>query len=359
MLNRFKEFVNRFNSLFSIPFLVCFLISLVSVKYTETKIADVLNLLLAIISVLYLGLLIFILCKKLMKNQILIWTLVLSLIFLILSYTLSITKETNASNLLFIIGIMLFESYILCEIISSCYSEKPNINKTVLLSLIFICVGFYSIYLCSYHMKDKTIFNALITMFSAIVGGSVTLAGVAWTVRDNERSRRQDFNDREISRKLEYKPYFYGKRLAEVDVRSWKHSIFINDGTKSFCRDKLLVTNINDDDEEVIYIESIFCVNTDHSNFIIEKVELMGECFEKYELIYKNDNFLLGIDKYFIKKKTEECKLKLYTKDLIGNKYVFNFELETYTTRNEDLIKKQISCNYLRLKNIYETNSIK
>ena len=149
MLNRFKEFVNKFNSLFSIPFLVCFLISLVSVKYTETKIAEVLNLLLAIISVLYLGLLIFILCKKLMKNQILIWTLVLSLVFLILSYTLTITKETTASNLLFIIGIMLFESYILCEIISSCYSEKPNINKTVLLSLIFIFVGFYSIYLCS------------------------------------------------------------------------------------------------------------------------------------------------------------------------------------------------------------------
>ena len=54
----------------------------------------------------------------------------------------------------------------------------------------FIILGFCSIYFKCYNEKD--LFNALVSIFAAIIGGAITLVGVAWTINDNKEDRRRE-----------------------------------------------------------------------------------------------------------------------------------------------------------------------
>ena len=58
--------------------------------------------------------------------------------------------------------------------------------------MIFVILGYISIYASSYSLEDNTIFNSLITLFSSIIGGGITLVGVAWTINHNKLEKRKE-----------------------------------------------------------------------------------------------------------------------------------------------------------------------
>ena len=105
--------------------------------------------------------------------------------------------DAKTADTLFIAGVIFFEIYSLFVIINGCLSENTNITKTIIFSLIFVILGYISIYASSYSLEDNTIFNSLITLFSSIIGGGITLVGVAWTINHNKLEKRKNKNKKQ------------------------------------------------------------------------------------------------------------------------------------------------------------------
>ena len=191
MKNKLNNLIKILNDYFAIPILGCFLLSAMSIQYSQSKFGLIINIVLSLFVVGYLSYIVYKLAKRTLKNHQLLWALVVSLVLLILSLIVMRT-DIEMSDTLFIIGIMFFEIYSLFVIINGCLSENTNITKTIIFSLIFVILGYISIYASSYGLEDNTIFNSLITLFSSIIGGGITLVGVAWTINHNKLEKRKE-----------------------------------------------------------------------------------------------------------------------------------------------------------------------
>ena len=64
-----------------------------------------------------------------------------------------------------------------------------------------IAIGAVLIYRFTWnHSQDNSLFIAVISIYAALIGGVLTLTGVAWTIRHSEAQRRND-------EKIKYRPY--------------------------------------------------------------------------------------------------------------------------------------------------------
>lgn len=89
------------------------------------------------------------------------------------------------------------------------HAKKSNFSKGGMLLDFVIGIGI-SIYLLYLVPNDKGLRDILIPVVSAVYGGLITLAGVAWTIKwTNENNLRQ--------RKEEAKPLFYGGAIPSSD----------------------------------------------------------------------------------------------------------------------------------------------
>jgi len=191
MKKKFETFIDKFNMYFAIPVIVCFLLSSLSIKYAQSIFGVILNVTICLVVVIFLSVLVYKLIKGTLKNSKLIWPLVVSLVLIILSLIV-LKTDAKTADTLFIAGVIFFEIYSLFVIINSCLSENTNITKTIIFSLIFVILGYISIYASSYGLEENTIFNSLMTLFSSIIGGGITLVGVAWTINHNKLEKRKE-----------------------------------------------------------------------------------------------------------------------------------------------------------------------
>lgn len=191
MKKKFETFIDKFNMYFAIPVIVCFLLSSLSIKYAQSIFGVILNVTICLVVVIFLSIIVYKLIKGTLKNSKLIWPLVVSLVLIILSLIV-LKTDAKTADTLFIAGVIFFEIYSLFVIINGCLSENTNITKTIIFSLIFVILGYISIYASSYGLEDNTIFNSLITLFSSIIGGGITLVGVAWTINHNKLEKRKE-----------------------------------------------------------------------------------------------------------------------------------------------------------------------
>ena len=334
MIKKIENFVDKFNSYFVLPLLVVFLLSYLRKEYSTSRVGVAINIVFSILFVAYLVLIIYKICKKTIKTQSLIWVLVTSLVLIVLSFVMSFGGNASISDIFFIAGVIFFEFYSLFVVIQCCFSEKTMITKAIIFSMIFIILGYYTIYLAAYEKSDNSMFNALISVFSAIIGGGITLIGVAWTIRNEAKERKEDQIEYNNVKKLEYKPYFSVKRIVDTG-RKRHHIIDLNNPKYGYILDFFFVNKIKED-EEIFIMEPIVCINTDHSNFMVKRVDFLDDSIYLDELINRNENFAFFNEKrFFIKNKEEQLKFRVYIEDFIGNEYKFDFLFE-YLRRSED-----------------------
>lgn len=351
MKEKLNKFIQNLNNYFAIPFLVYFLLSTMNMHYSQSKYGFIINIILSFFVVGYLSYIVYKLAKQAVKNHQLLWSLVVSLVLLILSLVV-IKTDVKISDILFIVGIIFFEIYSLFIIINSCLSTNPSVSRAVIFSLIFVILGYYTIYISSYGLENNTIFNSLVTIFSSIVGGGITLAGVAWTINNGLKTRKEDQLEVEKVKKLEFKPYFSAKRIIDTKRRI-NHIIDLYNGIDGYLIDYFYVTKLKKD-EEIVAVEPIVCINSDHSNFMVKKVDFNNYSVNFSELINKNENFAFYNDKrLFIKKKNDELMFKVYVEDLIGNQYKYDFVFD-YLNNYTDGPKGDIKYKYAVLKNVIE-----
>lgn len=148
---------------------------------------------------------------------------------------------------------------------------------------------------------DNTLFSAVVGLYAAILGGGLTLAGVAWTIKHNQKIRQED-------RKNEVKPFF--GLLNNLDVRVIK----ANEHVYHFF-------TCNNDSEKAIVGNF---VNTDKNCFILKKIIVAEKEYtpDSQYLVSKEEIFQIRIFEDEIP--DDDCKIILIVEDQNGNEWLYN-----------------------------------
>lgn len=201
MKEKFEKFLEKISNYLGFPMAIFVMLSVISIKLKNTKFSIVVDCIITACFVGYLTIVLTSIFKKIIKEKFMISMLIASSVLFVLSYILEFVKVDQISNTLFVAGVIFLEIYLLSIIINNCFYKSKNIGKIIIFSVAFIVLGFISIYLSCYNKTDNDLFNALITIFSALIGGAVTLVGVAWTINNSKEEKKQE----EIEK---CKPYF-------------------------------------------------------------------------------------------------------------------------------------------------------
>lgn len=227
----------------------------------------------------------------------------------------------------------------------------------------FIVFIFISVILL-YNISDNVLQNILITIYSAVVGGSLTLIGVLISIKNQEKIREEDVANEKIKENLKYKPYFSGNSNKYLKLN--EKSRFVIKTSKSFTHDEILTRPLNNNDE-IFYMYPIRFLNSDNSNFIIEKITINNEeCKQKNILINKNETFDIEGFKYIIDGKDNVPEIKIFIKDFLENRYLYKIKFKitkenlgynnngAWCTKNNDL--EMTSLIIENLEEIHDEN---
>lgn len=177
-------------------------------------------------------------------------------------------------------------------------------------------------------IPNECIQEIVLTIVSALIGGILTLVGVAWTIKDTNEKRQKDLERIENERKEEdRKKYVPFVNLYTNEVLIPDHNMDVLNLTFSISSEK-----------KKFRIEPFCLKNTDFTAFCITGVyfnDYVAECkpaayidkrwivkiFPKEDLVLPEDLFALGI----------------YAKDLLGNEY--RIPLDFYVDNTEKIAR--------------------
>ena len=280
--------------------------------YKESTFGLAVNIMLTAVFFAWIAIIIYKLCRRLTKIAI-IWPLIVSLVALITSFITLFAKEAFASNLAFIIGIIFMEVFLIYLIVCDAYDNKNRLSRVIISSILFVTLGYVTFFYSSYGLEDKTIFNSLISIFSAIVGGGLTLGGVAWTIKKSDNDKKQE----EIKKA---KPIFDFSPIFDQPV--------VVSGSK----------NCFPEDEEKGYVfdVSFLIDNSDLSTFKLKRI--MHD--DKWFALTTNTTVLPNRKIMLSFKINEPMNIFLEVEDGLENLYYYKIELVNIGSLNVQMIKR-------------------
>ena len=199
--NKLDNILDKANNYFFYPFVLLVSLTWLGQYYKETTFGFIIDVALTAMFFAWIGVCIYKLIRKTTKIAI-IWPLIISLVSLISSFITSFANQTFASDISFIVGMFFMEVFLIYLIVYDVYSKKNRISRIIIFSVLFVVLGYITIFYSSYGIGDNTIFNSLIGIFSAIVGGGLTLGGVAWTIKHEKEEKK-------LEEKLKAKPVVF------------------------------------------------------------------------------------------------------------------------------------------------------
>lgn len=237
-------------------------------------------------------------------------------------------------------------------IIKKFFLEKKNVSNfleifyvvlIILTTIILTIVALYKLLWITPtegQAADNTLFSAVVGVYAAILGGGLTLAGVAWTIKKNEEDKNHERalleKDRQSEERKKFIPYL--KHVTEIPENSsvvqsyeWTVNRF----------------NIEIDDERVIKndnklfgigINSFFVKNISNNNVVLVGVRVNGELFkfvgdlvaESKEYVYFNLKTSYTIDSL-----QPISSIQIICSDILGNIYSFDCKIIIFSQHNE------------------------
>lgn len=205
------------------------------------------------------------------------------------------------------------------------------IKKSVLILfmwLIFGCAGCLVIYLATYNLENKALFNGVMSVFSAIFGGALTLTGFAWTIFTNVQIQKKQ-------EMIQYRPYL--KLVDESDCGKTKIIKLNKDNT----------TN----NQKAVKILPFCIKNISNAFFVLEGVFVDNMFFSTSDYIVGNNEYItIIISEDMIDIDKNIAYIKITGKDLLENTYSYdcqavvnhddNLNIDTYQITNVSLHKK-------------------
>ncbi len=318
--NFFKKldlFSEKIYFYFVIPFLILILLVYLEEKFKHTDLNFLLKIIIGIIFTIWVVMVLVSILRKTTKIGI-IWPLVVSFVFFVYAYFIIYNGNSSYGNVFYHIGIFFMEVYILYSIFYNVFCLKNKLSIVILLCVLFVVIGYMAIFSSSYNVGNNTIFNSLITVFSAIIGGGLTLGGVAWTITHEKELRKYD-------EKLKIKPVIFVKNSSYSVYLSDRFSDQdkVNKKTKRVNGTKNLGTLKKAVKQKKNYIFSpAYIVNSDYSYVAIRGFRINDDyhIYDIGQVINKNEEIIL-IDEYCFSYNKKISYVSLILQDVQNNFY--------------------------------------
>ena len=189
----------------------------------------------------------------------------------------------------------------------------------IIRSLLFLVLGYGSIFYTTYGVGDNTIFNSLISVFSAIVGGGLTLGGVAWTIKHEKEEKK-------LEEKLKAKPVVF-----ICDFNNLNHTL-------EKPLQKYMISNNNygtlkrADEKHVSYsIPQIIISNSDYSCVSVRGFRINnGYHIYDYGQVLSKNALIEMVGTYSFRYDNTIEYVSLILQDMLNNVYELEVNFEIY-----------------------------
>ena len=254
--------------------------------------------------------------KKINKSGGIIDTTILAIGMVLVCVGL-ITQESSIpySKWLIVIGLALIYLYAIARALLWVFfppkEQEHNIIKTMILVVVYIALIVAVPFILQYANVDNELIRQIIVpIYAAVIGGVLTLVGVAWTIRHSTKERELAEEKRETERKEEEKKK--AKPLFTFDMVYQN----INDVTgKKFCFDD----NVRPYSCHVLAIIE----NSDRSVFSLERIYHDKSWFS----ISANKVILPNARIYLDFTFDDISGIFLEVMDTLGNKYYYEIKV--------------------------------
>lgn len=275
-------------------------------------------------------------------------SLIAAIIIGIVSFTDVIESQHYISQ---IAGIsMLCACFLLTIIILKKFLiDKPNIGNILevlyvaMITVVTIGLTIASIYKIFWiepvegQVVENTLFSAIIGVYAAMLGGGITLVGVAWTIKDGNIKRQKELERIENERK-------------EEERKKYRPIILLCNGLRSEVKKAFFCFKHDSDDISFVkterlkvesFIKTTFFRNTEFTPFY-----LCGICINDNILylsaksyIDRNEGIVITFEQRTIFTENPIETFSFIIQDLLGNYYKFPF---IFTSQETNKIERYI-----------------
>ena len=213
--------------------------------------------------------------------------------------------------------------------------DKPNIGNILevlyvaMITVVTIGLTIASIYKIFWiepiegQVVENTLFSAIIEVYAAMLGGGITLVGVAWTIKDANIKRQKELerieNERKEEERKKYRPFvnvYAGHNLqglnitSDIMVTKWLNN---TEDISNKPTERLMVAN---------NIRNCWFGNTDFCSFYVWGIKINSNMtnFDSIRYIKKEFYFPLNFTGPIYTEKPIE-NLSLILEDMLGNLY--------------------------------------
>lgn len=261
-------------------------------------------------------------------------SLIAAIIIGIVSFTDVIESQHYISQ---IAGIsMLCACFLLTIIILKKFLiDKPNIGNILevlyvaMITVVTIGLTMASIYKIFWieplegQVVENTLFSAIIGVYAAMLGGGITLVGVAWTIKDGNDKRQKELERIENERKEEERkkniPYIKVVKGIESLNFVCLQSIYTLDFDKESDIEKL-----NNDVFYLVNIPNFLIKNVSNSLIVLKGIILCDRYYDLEQDVLIEPNITCQVQttkNWSISFEKLVDKIQLIVCDVIGNKY--------------------------------------
>lgn len=241
-------------------------------------------------------------------------------------------------NMIFIFGgislIMLSISVLIC--IGNGISFKKSGFKIISFVIDVLSLLALIIYLIYLIPNDKNLQDIVLAIIAAVVGGVLALAGVAWTIKDGNKQRKEELqrveNERKEEERKKYRP-FVNVYTNKEDTPN--HTMTIEN------------INFSSSCDSPLYTIKPFCIrNTDFTSFCIKGIYFNNCEATCSPLSYIDKKWIVCFD-FTENLHMDEVlnSMGILATDLLGNKYCIPFDFKIVI--NEDVAFVKIEGCYL------------
>ena len=214
------------------------------------------------------------------------------------------------------------------------HNIKPRIIFIVQDVFIGIGIAIYLIFI----IPNSDLRDVVTSIVSAVFGGYVTLLGVAWTIKDNSRNRKDD-------ERLSKVPYLYIVK-EDYDKTFKSFAPVLDEVFKTF----------NDETVHCISINEFIIKNSNNSDCVPYGFVLNGKLykFDNMYFVERNKCFKVEIaHNYTLNNNQYEVTLSIIVKDVLDNFYQFDCELNLENSGYILDNGKQVSADRYDLINLH------
>ena len=258
------------------------------------------------------------------------------LISILITVVIAISVVDNWFVLLIVKFLLAIISLLLTILmLKKCMLDKVSLDNFsdiysfVVLLLATIIVSCFTIYLMTWRKEvnaDQSLFTAMMGIYAAILGGAITLGGVAWTIRRQDEIKNEE-------EKKKYRPFILQISDANEDIHGFPIEIKrIEKFNEAFN---------NYQNHHQYKVPDILLKNTNNTDFLMYGIKINDDIykFDTKAYIEKDKIFGIVLHPNILTISNELKGMSIVVEDLLGNMYKIPMKLEIEKRLDEDTSK--------------------